>query len=132
MKYSNLLFEEIRKGGKIAVISEITIEELTKAPGFIIDNFKNLPVDSVEEIMVNQEMIDLAEIYLDNNIVTVNYREDALHIAIATVAQVDVLLSWNFKHIVNLNRIIQFNAVNLKEGYKPLEIRSPQEVLEND
>ena len=56
-------------------------------------------------------------------------RSDALHIAIATVSGVDVLVSWNFKHIVNLNRIKLFNSVNLKEGYHLLEIRTPLEVI---
>ena len=54
------------------------------------------------------------------------------HIAIATIIGVDVLVSWNFKHIVNLNKIKMFNSVNLREGYNILEIRSPREVFEND
>ena len=55
-------------------------------------------------------------------------RADALHIALATVAKVDVLVSWNFRHIVNLTRIHAYNAVNLKKGYPLLEIRTPREV----
>ena len=66
---------------------------------------------------------------MKQKIVSEKYRDDALHIAIATVIEVDVLVSWNFRHIVNLNRIQQFNSVNLREGYKILEIRSPEEVL---
>lgn len=56
-------------------------------------------------------------------------RADALHVALATIAKVDVLVSWNFKHIVNLGRIRLFNGVNLEQGYGPLEIRTPREVL---
>ena len=59
-------------------------------------------------------------------------RADALHIAVATVARVDVLVSWNFKHIVNLRRIHAYNAVNLKRGYPLLEIRTPREVLDDE
>ena len=70
--------------------------------------------------------------YMGQKIVSENYYGDALHIAIATVLRVDVLVSWNFKHIVNLDRIKQFNSVNLKEGYSILEIRSPREVIENE
>ena len=55
---------------------------------------------------------------------------DALHVALATVARVDVLVSWNFKHIVNLGRIRLFNSVNIEWGYGLVEIRSPKEVLE--
>jgi len=54
---------------------------------------------------------------------------DAQHIAIASVERVDVLVSWNFQHIVNLDRIHAFNSVNLKLGYLMLEIRSPREVI---
>ena len=74
-------------------------------------------------------MMDLAQKYVDENIVGEQYRSDALHIAIATISGVDVLVSWNFKHIVNLNKIKIFNSVNLKEGYNILEIRTPSEVL---
>lgn len=56
-------------------------------------------------------------------------RSDALHVALATIGRVDVMVSWNFKHIVNLNRIRLFNAVNLEQGYGLIEIRTPMEVL---
>jgi hypothetical protein len=78
------------------------------------------------------EVANLAQNYLDENILTENYEEDAFHIAFATVYNVDVLISWNFKHIVNFSRINQFNAVNSKQGYKPLEIRSPRELFYED
>ena len=54
---------------------------------------------------------------------------DAQHIAIATISRVEVLVSWNFRHIVNLQRIRGYNAVNLRDGYPLLEIRTPQEVI---
>lgn len=59
-------------------------------------------------------------------------RADAQHIAIATVARVDVLVSWNFKHIVNLQRIYGYNSVNLRQGFPMIEIRTPREVLSNE
>ena len=74
-------------------------------------------------------MLDLTQKYMDEKIISEQYRNDALHIAIATISGVDVLVSWNFKHIVNLNKIKLFNSVNLKEGYNLLEIRTPLEVL---
>ena len=77
-------------------------------------------------------MIKLAEKYIEQKIVSDKFYSDALHIAIATVIGVDVLVSWNFNHIVNLNRIRLFNSVNLREGYSILEIRSPREVIENE
>ena len=69
---------------------------------------------------------------MEQKIVSERYYGDALHIAAATVIGVDVLVSWNFKHIVNLNKIKLFNSVNLREGYNILEIRSPMEVAENE
>jgi hypothetical protein len=69
---------------------------------------------------------------MEQKIVSENYYGDALHIAVATVIGVDVLVSWNFKHIVNLNKIKSFNSVNIKEGYNILEIRTPREVIENE
>jgi hypothetical protein len=74
------------------------------------------------------EAIELAEAYLNHNILPMNFRDDARHIALATVAGVDLIVSWNFKHIVHFERIQKFNAVNLEMGYKPVSIHSPREV----
>lgn len=57
-------------------------------------------------------------------------RVDAQHIATATISRVDVLVSWNFKHIVNLEKIHGYNSVNLRLGYPILEIRTPIEVID--
>ncbi len=76
---------------------------------------------------------NIGENFPDRNIkdgaVGKNSHEDALHIAIATIHRVDVLVSWNFKHIVNLDRIRKYNAVNLMNGYPMIEIRNPREIL---
>ncbi len=74
-------------------------------------------------------MEDLADAYLKEGAITKKWHEDALHIAIATINKVDVLVSWNFKHIVNLDKIKKYNGVNLKHGYTMLEIRNPREIL---
>ena len=71
----------------------------------------------------------LADAYVAHGVVGPGSLADALHVAMATVSGVDVLVSWNFKHIVNLGRIRLFNAVNLEQGYGLIEIRTPQEVL---
>ena len=90
--------------------------------------FKSI-VDKLEILRVNAEIIALANSYISNNVVSQNYYDDSLHIAFATVYQLDMLVSWNFKHIVNFNKIRQINSVNLKLGYKSLEIYSPMEVV---
>ena len=74
----------------------------------------------------------LSEAYIEDAVVGPTHRVDAQHIAIATVQRVDILVSWNFQHVVKWSRIRAFNAVNLKQGYPPLEIRSPQEVYYED
>lgn len=73
---------------------------------------------------------ELADYYLKEKIITAKFYSDALHISIATINKVDVLTSWNFKHIVNLNRIRLYNSVNLKYGFNMIEIRSPRDIVE--
>jgi hypothetical protein len=70
----------------------------------------------------------LAEKYREHGILPESFTADGLHIALATVAAVDILVSWNFKHIVRFDKIRQFNAVNREAGYKEIEIYSPREV----
>lgn len=70
----------------------------------------------------------MADAYLDHKILTHSFRNDALHIAAATVAGADLLVSWNFKHIVHFEKIQKFNAVNIEFGYKPILIYSPREM----
>ena len=121
------LFELLKKGVYRAVISAHTIAELDDgAPDDVKKNLENI---DCEKHMVNEEMLILSQKYMDENIVSKKYYGDALHIAIATVLSVDVLVSWNFKHIVNFNKIRLFNSVNLREGYGILDIRTPWEVI---
>lgn len=81
-----------------------------------------------ELVASGQEAIELADKYQMRKILTPKYYADGLHIALATIAEVDLLVSWNFKHIVRFDKIRLFNSVNLELGYKPLQIYSPREV----
>ncbi|GMO57169.1 MAG: hypothetical protein Ta2G_16740 [Termitinemataceae bacterium] len=127
---TQILFESFRKGKNIAVVSSHTFYELENgAPEHVTENLKTI---KYEANIINDEMLKLTEKYMAEKIVSENCRSDALHIAAATVLKVDVLASWNFKHIVNLDKIKLFNAVNTREGYGLLEIRTPQEVIENE
>jgi predicted nucleic acid-binding protein len=129
-EYTQKLFDKFRNGICKPVISSHVIAELENgAPERVKENLKTI---DYEEYTVNEEMIKLAEKYMEQKIVSENYYSDALHIAVATVIGVDVLVSWNFKHIVNLDRIKLFNSVNLREGYNILEIRTPREVVGNE
>lgn len=128
-KWSNILFNEFVRGKKIAVISDIMLEELSKAPNWISNKINELDSSNFELIYQDSESVELAQKYIDSNAIPEKCREDALHIALATVNKVDVLVSWNFKHIVNYDRILKYNAVNLVNGYKVVEIRSPKELI---
>jgi hypothetical protein len=129
-EHTQKLFGQFRNGVYKPVISSHVIAELENgAPERVKENLKTI---DYEEYIVNEEMTKLAEKYMEENIVSENYYSDALHIVVATVIGVDVLVSWNFKHIVNLDKIKLFNSVNLKEGYNILEIRTPREVVGNE
>lgn len=129
MAYSSQLFEEFMSGKKKAVISDIVLFELDGAPENVKDILNKVAEDNIEYIFLNEESIALANAYLKEGVIAESSLSDARHIALATIERVDVLVSWNFKHIVNLNRIHLLNSVNLKLGYPILEIRSPLEVI---
>ena len=124
------LFKCFKEGLYIPVISDTVSYELQEAPKRVRNLLNEL--QNLEFVSVTEEMKILSKQYTGEKIVTEKYADDALHIAIATISKVDVLVSWNFKHIVNLDKIHRFNAVNLVEGYGLLEIRTPKEVLKNE
>lgn len=126
---SKMLLEQIHTGKYIAVISDTTMSELQGAPEYIRDVITTIPAAQLLEISVTPEIIELAAKYISEKVIPDWCQADALHIATATYHGSDILLSWNFKHIVNVNRIMGYNSVNLREGYKALEIRSPKEVI---
>jgi len=127
--WSNVLFDEFRAGTKVAVVSDLTRMELEEAPQNVRDVLSSIPEEYVEDVFLDEEAFALADAYINDGVVGIRHLVDAQHIAIATVERVDVLVSWNFKQIVNLDRVHAFNAVNLKKGYHVLEIRSPREVV---
>jgi len=128
-EWSNKLFDEFNNGRKIAVLSDITLDELTNAPKRVRQIIETMPEHTFEIFASDNESEELANKYLLDKAVTEKYYEDALHIAIATIQQVHVLASWNFKHIVNLEKIKLYNAVNLKNSYPMIEIRTPREII---
>lgn len=129
MEWTKLLFHDFQTGKRIAVVSDITLDELADAPQRVRDNFEALPQNTLEMLIADETVYKLAEKYISEKVISGKFHEDALHIAIATINNVNVLASWNFKHIVNLDRIRQYNAVNLKNGYSLLEIRTPREII---
>ena len=125
---SSRLLDAFRRGDLTLVLSELTLRELEGAPDGVRSVLASVPSGHIEALPVSPEAEDLASAYIADGAIGPRMHVDALHIALATVARVDVLVSWNFKHIVNLKRIHAYNAVNLKNGYPLLEIRTPREV----
>ena len=126
------LFKRFRTGEDILVVSEITLLELERAPEDVRAVLDRVPEAYREEIELTEEAAELAEYYISAGAVSDKQRTDAQHISIATVYRTDVLVSWNFRHIVNLSRIHRYNSVNLRYGYPVLEIRTPREVISYD
>lgn len=124
------LFERVKLGKVICIYSDLTESELQKAPENVRSYFKNLSKENIERVAVNEEIILLASRYIEEKVVGETSFDDCLHIATATLNKVDILVSWNFKHIVNVYRIRGYNSVNLRMNYLPIEIRSPKEILE--
>ncbi len=128
---TTLLFEMLRGGEIICVYSDLSELELENAPKEVINHFMQLPTDFIEYVEITEEINALAKNYIEEKVVGQTSIVDCRHIACATVNKVDFLVSWNFKHIVNVFRIRGYNAINIKNGYIPLDIRSPKEIITN-
>ena len=111
----------------VCIYSDLTISELENAPQIVKDYFINLPKEVLEKVEVTEEGKNLAEKYLAEKVVGRSSFDDCLHIATATLNKVDYLISWNFKHIVNIFRIRGYNSINIREGQ--LDIRSPKDII---
>jgi predicted nucleic acid-binding protein len=127
--WTKILFDKITQREYKVIFSKLTDIELAPAPEKVRNLASNLPVSQLEFIEISDESVELAEQYLNEKVVGKTSRADCIHIALATLHNADILVSWNFKHIVNVNRIRGYNAVNFKFGHKILEIRTPREIL---
>jgi hypothetical protein len=112
------------------VYSDLTETELLNAPENVRGFFKELPKENLERVIVNDEILVLASKYIDEKVVGKTSFDDCIHIATATLSKADILVSWNFKHIVNVYRIRGYNSINIRSNYQLLEIRSPKEIIE--
>ena len=129
---SQLLFDMVHDGMVRCVYSELSEKELQNAPDRVKAFFQELNSSQLERIQITEECYQLAKMYIDEKVVGLTSFDDCLHIAAATLNKVDILVSWNFKHIVNIFRIRGYNSVNLRLGHGTLEIRSPREIVSND
>jgi len=128
-KFTKPLFERINKGEFKVLLSAVLQNELEPAPSKIknlIVNFKSTFTEFLDE---DDDSVYLATEYIKEKVVGRTSYVDCLHIALATINKADLFVSWNFKHIVNIERIRGYNSINIKNGYKQLEIRSPRDLM---
>lgn len=130
---SRRFFELIREGSLILVISPVVGREIEEAdaPDPVKATYREMLAYG-EIVDITDEAIELQQAYIQEGIVSTKWEDDALHVAVATVHECSVIVSWNFKHIVNYRRIPLYNAVNTLKGYTEIAIFSPLEVIEDE
>jgi predicted nucleic acid-binding protein len=126
---SRALLRMAHEGSIVLLVSDLLAGELDSAPAPVRDLFGQLPSHVLEMVSRSAETERLRDAYIRAGVVGRQRGNDALHVALATVAGADMVVSWNFRHMVHFDKIRGFNAVNLREGYKPIEIHSPNEVV---
>ena len=119
---------DFRAGRLVPVLSDVTAAEVASAPAPVRDLHQEMLALAGTVLPVTSPVLALVTRYETRKILGAKFRPDMQHIALATIAGVDALVSWNFKHIVRLEKIRLFNAVNVESGYPVLSIRSPREV----
>lgn len=130
--WTRILFDKIIQGSFIILYSKLTDAELSNAPEQVKNLLLQIPEKQIEIIEILEEAKELANRYVTEKVVGKSSMADCLHIALATIYDADVLISWNFKHIVNLARIREYNSINYRLGHKILEIRTPREILDHE
>ena len=126
---TKMLFDSILNNEFHIIYSTVTEDELIRAPEKVRNLLSLIPIENKTKIELTEEAVMLGDTYITENVVGKTSREDCFHIALATLYKADILVSWNFKHIVNVIRIRGYNAVNLKLGYSTIDIRSPKEII---
>ena len=126
------MFERLENREVVFVISSVLEQELVKAPPKVRELLDTYDSECFERVLLTKEAIELADCYIAEKVVGKTCVDDCRHIAIATLNKVDVLASWNFKHIVNLDRIRGYNSVNMKNCYTIIEIRNPRELIDHE
>jgi hypothetical protein len=126
---SRAFFSEVRAGRFVLVLPPATLRELARAPGAVRQVLAGLPEQALEAIESSPEIDALRDAYLAAGVVGRASQLDAEHMACASVAADDVIVSWNFKHIVHYEKIRGYHAVNLLHGYNLIAIHSPRELV---
>lgn len=128
---SKTFIEAIKAGRFILVTSELVRQEIAAGPQVVGQLFEEL-LSIADIATVTAETLQLQKAYLDAGIISARFATDALHVALATVWGASMIVSWNFRHIVNYQKIPKYNAVNKLHGYSDIAIYSPLEVIEHE
>ena len=126
--WSNGLMKDFKQGYFKPLVSDLTTIENGGAPLAVKEKYEEILRDGAEILIVTEEVLNLVAAYRKHKILEGKFENDRTHIALATVYKADILVSWNFKHIVHFDKIRMFNLVNEKLGYKMISIHSPREV----
>ena len=126
-KPSKKFFKVVRAGDIKLLTSELVREEIQAGPHKVQAFFEKMLLFA-EIAGISEAVLELQRTYVAREIVSKKYATDAMHVALATVAGAGVIVSWNFKHIVNFQKIPMYNSVNASLGYHPIGIYSPLEV----
>jgi len=129
---SKPLLEAVRRGRLTLLLSDIVLAELADAPAPVQQVVQSLPPSAVEKVEITEELLALRDAYLAAKILGPRWADDAAHVAAATVARADAIVSWNFQHIVRLAKMKAYNQVNLQQGYGILTIVTPKQVLSDE
>jgi len=124
-------FEMVRDGRYHLVISSLVVSEISVAPQQVLDLFNNLQ-EYLTVVDPDEATLKLQRGYLNAGIVSPKWSGDALHVALATTSGCDLIVSWNFQHLVNYRRIKKYGMVNTAHGYPPIAIHTPEEVLDDE
>ena len=132
-KEDTIAFLEYARDNNAEIIySDVTDEELEGAPQKVKQLVQNLEETGgirIKVIEMNDEAEILAKRYTEEGALAKKCENDARHIALASIYGVNALISWNFKHMVNFTRLQQYNSINLRLGYRLIDIRSPKEII---
>ncbi|MFA6450611.1 MAG: type II toxin-antitoxin system VapC family toxin [bacterium] len=116
-------FEEVRSADYELFISELVIAEIQRASLSVSERLmRKIEEFMPETLEITDEIRELTYMYANSNLLPEKAFDDLAHVAVASVNNMDFLVSWNLKHIVKVKTIMGINAVNVFEGYKELKI----------
>jgi len=130
VKHTKLFWDAVQRGEFVIIVSDVLADEAVRAPKHVRNFFDDLPKIQIKRIDSTDESDNLAMQYVGANVITKNHINDCKHIAIATIARADAVVSWNQGDMVNPHRIPRYNEVNEKQGHQKITILTPDKFME--